>query len=317
MSTHVEIESTRSLAGALDPYFWGWEIPVYLMLGGLVAGLMVVVSSVVLLRGREAVTPSMRSGLAMAPALLGLGMVALFLDLTQKVHVFRFYIAFRPSSPMSWGSWLLLLVMPLQLALVLALPAPWLEPALERASRWKSFEAVREWILARTRPLAWVATLSGASLGVYTGILLSTTVGRPLWSSGALGALFLISGVSTGIALLMLLERDRRAHQGLARAEVAFIAIELLLIGLWLSTLLTQGPAYREAAASVMRGPVAPLLFGFVVFGGLLVPMSLEVAALRGRARASHVVPLLVLLGGFLLRVVVVYGGQAVGFAEA
>ena len=42
--------------------------------------------------------------------LLNAGMGALFLDLTHKLYVWRIYTTFQPTSPMSWGSWVLLLV---------------------------------------------------------------------------------------------------------------------------------------------------------------------------------------------------------------
>ena len=44
----------------------------------------------------------------------------------------------------------------------------------------------------------------GIALGTYTGILLSTLSARPVWNSALLGPLFLISGFSTGAALMML-----------------------------------------------------------------------------------------------------------------
>lgn len=311
---HVEIESTRSLSGALGERFWSWEIPVYLFLGGLVAGLMVTVSAIALVRGKERVSQGMRTGLALAPVLLVLGMGALFLDLTQKLHVFRFYTTYRPSSPMSFGAWVLLLVVPVALGLIAALPPRFVDSRLGSGPRWQSAKRVAERHLGK---LAIAGVVSGAALGVYTGVLLSTTVARPLWSSGALGVLFLASGISSGLAMLLLLERDPADHGLLARLDVLVIAVELVLIVVWLAGLATQGPLYREAAAALTTGPYAPAFVGFVVFGGLLVPAALEIAALRGWALSSRTVPALVLVGGFLLRVVLVYAGQAGGFVRA
>lgn len=309
MNPHVEIESTRSLAGALGGHFWGWEIPVYLFLGGLVAGLLLAVSAVALARGPAKVTEGMRRGLVATPVLLSLGMGALLLDLSYKRHVFRFYTAFVPSAPMSWGAWVLVAVYPVMALLVLALPPAffprgWREGAhaLGRLSRWSE---------AHVNALATAGLGLGAALGVYTGVLLAATGAQPLWSSGALGALFLASGASAGVAALLLVERDHDAGNLLARADVALIAVELVLVGLWLAALLTQGPAHREAAGLVLRGSYAPLFVGLVLFGGLLVPGALEALAVRGRAAHSRAVPALVLAGGFLLRVVIVYAGQA------
>ena len=57
MEPHIEIESTRTPVLELAHRFWGWEIPVYLFLGGLVAGLMIAVSAVTRLREGMEIRP--------------------------------------------------------------------------------------------------------------------------------------------------------------------------------------------------------------------------------------------------------------------
>lgn len=311
MQPHIEIDSTRSAVLALGERFWGWEIPVYLFLGGLVAGLMLTVSVVILSLGKERVTRAMKLGLVAAPVLLGLGMGALFLDLTYKLHTFRFYTALRLSAPMSLGSWVLLLVVPVQVLLILALPAAELVPWLDKVPLVGPARAFAD---KHLRGLAWAGVGLGVALGIYTGVLLSTTVANPLWASGALGFLFLASGSSTGVAALMIAERDENTHALLARADIGLMAFELVVITLWLIGLSTQGAIYRTAATLLISGPYAPVFLGFVVFGGLLVPIFLEAMALRGRALHSRAVPALVLGGGLLLRFVLVYAGQEVRF---
>ena len=104
----------------LDPalHVWGWEIPVYLFLGGMAAGVMIL-AALLHRRGGE------RSAAArwlpfLAPALVTVGMGALFLDLSHKLYVWRFYLAFRWTSPMSWGAWILVVVYPVTLLFGLA-----------------------------------------------------------------------------------------------------------------------------------------------------------------------------------------------------
>ena len=81
----------------IDPlvHVWGWEIPVYLFLGGWVAGMMIIVGYF-LLRGRhreETCVCSVLPGLSVV--LLSLGMLALFLDLEHKLYVWRLYTTFE------------------------------------------------------------------------------------------------------------------------------------------------------------------------------------------------------------------------------
>ena len=119
----------------VDPslHVWGWEIPVYLFLGGWVAGCMVL-SGWLMWRGRR---PDERSVAYTLPwvgiVLLSLGMGALFLDLEHKLYVWRMYLTLQPTSPMSWGGWILILVYPLMaLGALASLPGGWLArwPAL-------------------------------------------------------------------------------------------------------------------------------------------------------------------------------------------
>ena len=99
----AEVELTR-YSHLVDPHLsvWGWEIPVYLFLGGVAAGMMIVAG--VLARDRNGKTPAAVQYALLVPVLLAIGMLALFFDLENKAHVYRFYLAFMPASPMSWGS---------------------------------------------------------------------------------------------------------------------------------------------------------------------------------------------------------------------
>src|SRR5512133_1698067 len=135
----------------LDPalHVWGWEIPVYLFLGGLAAGTMIL-TALLAAPGRR---PSRAARLlvAAAPALVSAGMLALFVDLERRAHVFRFYLAFRPASPMSWGAWILLVVYPVTLlASLAALDEPdavrlagWAGPLAPALRRAPAFAAAR------------------------------------------------------------------------------------------------------------------------------------------------------------------------------
>lgn len=333
----------------IDPHLhlWGWEIPVYLYLGGLVAGLMIL-SGYHILRARwdERSSGHYVTAPLLSLALLSLGMLALFLDLKHKLYVWRLYLTFQVTSPMSWGSWILLCVYPALGASALltlsdALPRlTRLVPVLGRISRWMN---AREPVV---HAIGFSNLVLGVVLGVYTGILLSSMVARPLWNSALLGPLFLFSGLSTGAAAMHVLthfrppaERDNGAftdavisalvhwvrppddqsggHRKLAQADNGFLTVELAIIGLYLIGLLSSTAVHQAAVQTIVSGPWAIAFWAFIV-AGVLLPMFLQFLQTQGRMRESSLLPaVLVLAGGLVLRIILVAAGQASGWAVA
>jgi formate-dependent nitrite reductase membrane component NrfD len=298
----------------VDPHLhvWGWEIPLYLFLGGMSAGLMIL-GSVLALREPGRSRTVRRLAFA-APALVSLGMGALFLDLTYKLHVWRFYLAFRWTSPMSWGAWILLLVYPVTLALALAglddEDAGAATAALDRVGVGRAARALRAFGQRHLEPLAWTHLGVGAGLGIYTGVLLSTLGARALWGSALLGPLFLVSGFSTGAAFLMTFRVEARERHLLARWDEVAIGVELLLLALLLVGLATGGAEGKRAAQLLVGGRYTGAFFGLVVVAGLVAPLLANVLEARSRLRLGVAAPALVMVGGFALRWIFVAAGQ-------
>jgi formate-dependent nitrite reductase membrane component NrfD len=154
------------------------------------------------------------------------------------------------------------------------------------------------------------AMICAVGLGGYTGVLLSSLGARALWGSALLGPLFLVSGISSGAALAMLLPVSEDERSFLGRADVHAMWLELALIGFFLVGLATGGAASREAAALVLGGPFTASFWAFVVIAGLVVPASIELLERRLHLAATAVAPALVLAGGFALRWILVAAGQ-------
>ncbi len=326
----------------IDPHLavWSWEIPVYLFLGGIVAGMMVL-GGIAMLRIARGDDP--KSFFSMHTPLLGfvlmnLGMLALLLDLTHRLYVWRIYTTFQVTSPMSWGSWVLILVYGVLLASALVrLPDTW--PAL--AARLPVLRTLSDALVGsptRLRVLAWTNIVLGTGLGIYTGILLNTMVARPLWNSAILAPLFLFSGLSAGAAVVHIaaaLRLGRPQAQGLVggalasmiqplgaetpprqtadaliRADLVLLVIELLLIALLLANLNTSSASHIAAAALLSSGPYALPFWVGVVGIGILVPIAWQALELSHRVAHTVAPALLVLVGGFTLRWVMVGAGQ-------
>lgn len=305
----TEITSTRANP-MVDPamHVWGWEIPVYLFLGGLVAGMMLISGYFLLTGGQKKARCVCFTIPSLALVLLSLGMVALLLDLEHKLYVWRLYTTFEVASPMSWGAWILVLVYPaIGAALLLRIP-PWITrryaPLTDLSARWREKPGLIRAIGAANMGL-------GAMLGIYTGILLSSLGARPLWNSALLGPLFLTSGLSTAAALVHLIARDPEERENLARADILFLAVELLLLGLYLIGLTSASQAHMEAVSLFLGGPYTAVFWIFVVALGIVVPLIVQPLAVMHRVQHTTLAPLLVIGGGLCLRFILVSAGQA------
>ena len=303
----LELVTTRHNP-MVDPslHVWGWEIPVYLFLGGWVAGSMII-AGYFARRGRPPGTGSVSSVLPwLSLVLLSLGMGALFLDLEHRLYVWRMYLTFQPASPMSWGGWILILVYPVLLLGALASIPPDLlsgRPAIAGLAA-----RLRNPVTAGR--LGTISVIAGVALGVYTGILLSSLGARPLWASAALGPLFLVSGLSTGAAFAHLVARDPGEQASLLRADNVFLVVELALIGLILVGLLTASAVHANAAQLLLGGPYTAVFWVLVVGLGILLPLTLQTLMASHRIPHTVIAPLLVIGGGLALRFVIVSAGQ-------
>jgi formate-dependent nitrite reductase membrane component NrfD len=151
-----------------------------------------------------------------------------------------------------------------------------------------------------------VGACFGLFIAGYTGILLAVS-NQPVWSdTWTLGGLFLASGLSTAAAVIGLgawYRGDARASAPkLSMADRYFLILELVLLALFF---LTLGPL----ASQVVRGGWLGLWV--VVLAGTLVPLLLHLRSSSESRFGALLASVLVILGSFALRTVVIFGPQS------
>jgi len=317
-----EVLVTARANPKVDPTLgiWSWEVPVYLFLGGVTAGILVFASLMILLRKDDHFSFASKRLVLWAPIVLSVGMAALFMDLEHKLYVWRFYTTFQPASPMSWGSWILLLIYPVSVFLILASlreAYPTLAAYVDRlaAGRWLTDFSMRN----RLAIAKWGVIL-GVFLAIYTGILLSAFSARPFWNTGFLPPLFLVSGLSAAAAIVVIGTSNEAERHFFTRVDIGLIAVELTLLALLLTNLGTGAGHQLNAVDLVMGGTFTVPFWLYFVLPGLLLPIILEYWELVGTRKAwMFISPFLVLYGGYMLRQVTVDLGQVsswVNYAE-
>ncbi len=309
---------------------WGLPIILYLFLAGMGAG-AVTVSASMLLRGgggRGVHHEIARYGalLGPLPVIFGTGLLVLELGSFEAGNYFRFLNLYMVMnlSPMSVGTWLLTVFM--ATSVVYAYTYVHFVPFfLGDRLVWR-------------RRMAWANVPLGLAVAIYTGILLGAMPARPFWNSPVLAFLFMISALSTGIALIIftralftrghLSEEHREiVHKSgylLAASDTMLIGFELLVLFLFVMfAYLTVGDVRLAIETILPGGPLAAMFWTGVVLIGLVIPGLLElyfvIPSLLYRRKytvsryTELVIAAAVIFGGFVLRYIVVVAGQITG----
>jgi protein NrfD len=290
---------------------WTWWIILYFFIGGI-AGTAFFLASLLYLFGRPADRPLVRLGYYVAFVGAIISGFLLTVDLDRPERFWHMLIEsntgepmFKSWVPMSVGAWgLLLFGLFSFLAALAALSEERERPGLLRSG------PVR--FLRRRAPsivIALLGSIFGLYLTGYTGVLLAVT-NRPIWAdSTLLGLLFLVSGASTGAATLILLAVWRRAgHPAsidwLSWFDQRALILELLVLIVFLTSL-------GSVARVFLSWWGVALLVG-VVGIGILVPLLIERRHRTPAPRQLVRTASLVLLGGFLLRVMVLLSSESI-----
>jgi formate-dependent nitrite reductase membrane component NrfD len=263
-----------------------------------------------------------------------IGVLLLVVDLGQPIRFWHLFTQFKLISPMSMGTWVLLVWVAIAIIMIILW---WVEKRLT--------EEVARSLRRTIGYLAWTNVIFSVLLIAYTGVLLAVS-NQPLWASTVLlPSLFVVSAVSTGVALLVLAAIASNAIskgslvevrmvlnqlfgttdwtipnkmvERLAEADVVVIIIELaVLIGyaIWMAVSSMAGAG--EALGLLTTGVLAAPFWAGIVLLALLIPLGLEIMnwgkaiGSKGVLRALVISSTCVILGGLILRAVITIGGQ-------
>jgi formate-dependent nitrite reductase membrane component NrfD len=289
------------------PPDWGWLIVLYFFFGGLAGGCYFL-AALIDLFDRPEDRPLARLGYYIAFPCVVLSGILLTLDLTRPLRFWHmllesntFQPMFKPWSPMSVGSWALVVFGIFSLLSFLG--------ALVEDDRlsWPAGRRLRP-PGALSKVIAVLGGLVGFYVAGYTGVLLAVT-NRPIWSdSPLLGMLFVVSAASISAALMILLAHRSRwtmpAIAALHRMDAWVVALEFLVL---IAFMISLGPVFRVwlSAWGLL------LLFGVILIG-MLIPLALYWRRDWLGDRNATTAAALVLVGGFILRMVVVFSAQGV-----
>lgn len=289
----------------------GWEwyyVAMYFFVGGISAGAYFI-GSLAELFGGERYRALSRTAYYVAFPLILLTPPLLILDLGRPGRFWHLLLYAQNGlpyvnvqSPLSVGSWALLLFGAMSFLSFL--------DNLVADGRLRGAPFVHLYRGWPRKVYAAVGSAAGFFVAGYTGVVLNVTA-RPLWAATAplVGALFIVSAASTGAAAIALVGARRSGapevpREAFDRFDRVVKAIELVLA---IAVVAVAG----RYAAPLLSGVFALAYWGGAVFLGIVLPLAWAWGAAPVRAAAGvRLMPLLVLFGGALLRIVLVQAGQ-------
>jgi formate-dependent nitrite reductase membrane component NrfD len=181
---------------------WISAVPLYFWVGGA-AGAAATLGAVAQVADRDGFDGLVRRARWMAVAGAGLGAGLLVVDLGRPSRFANMLRVFRPSSPMSVGSWILAAVTPMAGAAALA----------HEAGGFTGFAGDAAGLVSGTL---------GVPLAGYTAVLLSNTA-VPVWQGArrSLPAQFVSSAATTAAGLLGMLDLNEREERVVRRFGIA------------------------------------------------------------------------------------------------
>lgn len=308
--------------GLLKSSDWPLLIDVYFFLGGLAGGAFVIATIANLLdsqRYRDVV----RVGYYVALLAILPGPIFLIVDLGLPTRFLHMFLVAKPStaigmdaitvgpfhvkpfSPMNAGAWALL-----GFSFFAFLAA--LDVFLEHRGG-RSIPALR-------LTAGIIGTFFAFFIAAYPGVLLGATA-RPLFINAHwLGVLFLAVGASTGAAAIALIlslmgGAPRETLSRLMRFTAFALILEVVALVLFIVAVSGAGSVgLNKALAQLLSGPYSLTFWLGAVVVGLVAPLALQFAGAIRRTTPgmAALVSVLVLVGGFIVKYVIIAAGQAI-----
>ena len=306
-----------------DAVHWSWPIAMYLFLASISSG-SIIVALLVKWNRHERENSSIwdamiRSGAAVAAISIVLGLLILIVDLGKPLSFYCLFLRYNFQSVMTLGVLFLLIYTPTVFVFMCLVfehkIVKYRLGILERLITYvKEFHSY-------AKNIEYFLFVSAVCVGAYTGFSLSSLYTIPMWNNPIIPILFLTSGISSGIAINILVGLlffkstiNEESIKYLLVMDLRVILTEFPLIGmLFIGMVYAGGDSLEGAKAALSSGFWAGVFWVGVVGLGLFLPLLTVINALKHHVYRVHYIvtnSIVVLLGVMLLRCYIIYAGQ-------
>ena len=279
---------------------FGVFIAIYFYLTGLSAGSFIL-STMAYGFGMEKYKPIGKIGVVLATGLLIIAPLFLLFHIGMPQRAWHLFIYLNLSSPITWGSFLLILY-PINCLIY----AYFMFKDDAKLTKLFGFIGI---------PLAIL-------VHGYTGFILAFGKARALWNTAIMPILFLASAIVSGIALMILVyyvkerffSKSKSVNKdlvlGMGKLLVWAIVFDLFLVACDIIVLSISHTDAQAAAHLILSGEFSLLFLFFENLFGKIIPLLLLLVPRLRTLTTVIIASVLVFIGIFFMRYVVVLGGE-------
>jgi tetrathionate reductase subunit C len=283
-------------------------IAIYFHIVGLHAGCSIVSISATLL-GKEAYKPVAKIGAILVIILFTSSIFFLIADLKQPLRFWYLYLHFNVTSPISWGT-VCLTAYPLLTGLYI----------------FFLFQGNKRW----SKIMGAISLPSAISVHGYTGFVLGFAKARVLWNTAVMPSYFLCSAMISGVALMLIVAilRYQFTYQDRTVEERETDRHIINLLAVWMAAFMIANVFYVFSDITVMYYHTEDAFetvelvrlgeFGFLyiwvdnIFGNVVPTLIILFRRTRQSLIFLFIAAALASIGVFVMRYVIVFGGQYV-----
>ncbi|WP_114194703.1 cytochrome c nitrite reductase subunit NrfD [Edaphovirga cremea] len=307
-----------------DTLVWDWPIAIYLLLVGISSGMVILA---IFLKGKRADIDPARDSVIIATTIISplsviLGLSILIFHLTKPLTFWYLMVFYNVSSIMSLGVLLFQVYMLVLIVWIVNIYHNRLKVFLSptHSTILIKLNAVLDFLVRCQSGVEKSLFILAVALGCYTGFLLSALKSYPLLNNPVLPLLFLVSGVTSGVIMIMLycsLTNKRFEYTAslhfIHKLERPLIYLEALLLCSFFVGLILGGGQKTVAAMNTLNGFWGGVFWSCVVGLGIILPLlSNRVFSENIKQNRKYVVLMAAvgLFSVFSLRIFILYAGQ-------
>ena len=233
-----------------------------------------------------------KSSSLLVPVFVAIAMLFLLIDLGRPLRVWRLFINFRPKSAISWGVWLL------GIFFVLSVLYAYL---LRKGDK-------------RAKTVAYAGLPFAFLVPTYSAIVLAQSPEKVLYHSALLPWLYLTGGLIAGLAVVILIsvrKQDGELVKKLGKYVAWLVVLELAMLLGEVIVLFNGGAGEVKTVKALLVGQYSFLFWVLEIIIGAAIPATLYFIQKVSKI-IHHGASVLLLIGIFTMRYIVVIGGQLI-----